>query len=137
MINYKNYNFNVDEDFVMFLISKLITCFINGSTSGMKSQSIAYLPIGSAHIYWILDLEGEVHSIWDLWSSNLQKCKVNIFFEVGWGGQHISVGFIYISKGLPNPDLTPQKFVKGCLTPTHVNFLKIARPMVIHPLAFI
>ena len=48
---------------MMFLISKLITCFINGFTSGMKSQSISYLPIGSAHIYWILNLEGEVHSI--------------------------------------------------------------------------
>jgi hypothetical protein len=53
MISYKNKNFNVNEDFVMFLISRLITCFINGSTSGMKSQSIAYLPIGSAHIYSI------------------------------------------------------------------------------------
>ena len=62
----QNYNLNVNEDFVMFLTSKLITCFIDGFTSGMKSQSIAYLLIGSAHIYWILDLEGEVHSIWDL-----------------------------------------------------------------------
>jgi hypothetical protein len=74
------YNFNVNEDFVMFLISKLILCFIYGSTSGMKSQSIAYLPIGSTHMYWNLDLEGEVHSIWDLWSSGLQECKGNIFF---------------------------------------------------------
>ena len=65
----------------MFLISKLIMCFINGSTSIMKAQSIAYLPIGSAHIYWILDLEGEVHSIWDLWSSGLQECKGNFFFR--------------------------------------------------------
>ena len=50
----------------MFLTSKLVSCFIDGFTSGMKSQSIAYLLLGSAHIYWILDLEGEVHSIWDL-----------------------------------------------------------------------
>ena len=62
----QNYNLNVNEDFVMFLTSKLITCFIDGFTSGMKSQSIAYLLIRSAHIYWILDLKGEVHSIWDL-----------------------------------------------------------------------
>jgi hypothetical protein len=46
----KNYNLNVNEDFVMFLISKLITCFIDGFTSGMKSQSIAYLLFGSAHM---------------------------------------------------------------------------------------
>ena len=81
----------------MFLISKLITCFINGSTSGMKSQSIAYLPLGSAHIYWILDLEGEVHSIWDLWSSGLQELKCNFFLKLGgmgnifWSGQKISL----------------------------------------------
>ena len=50
----------------MFLTSKLFSCYIDGFTSGMKPQSIAYLPLGSAHIYWILDVEGEVHSIWDL-----------------------------------------------------------------------
>ena len=50
----------------MFLTSKLVLCFIDGFTSKMKSQSITYLLLGSARIYWILDLEGEVHSIWDL-----------------------------------------------------------------------
>ena len=47
----------------MFLTSKLITCLIDGFTSGTKTKSIAYLLIGSAHIYWILDLKGELHSI--------------------------------------------------------------------------
>ena len=42
---------NANEDFVIFLTSKLITCFIDGSTSGMKSQSIAYLLGGSEYIY--------------------------------------------------------------------------------------
>ena len=50
----------------MVLTSKLVTCFIDGFTSGMKSQSIVYLLIESAHIYWIVDLEGEVHSTRDL-----------------------------------------------------------------------
>ena len=50
----------------MFLTSKLIMCFIDDFTSGMKSQSIACLRIESAHIYWILEFESEVHSIWDL-----------------------------------------------------------------------
>ena len=51
----------------MFLTSKLVLCFVDGFTSKMKSQSIVdYLLLGSARIYWILDLEGEVHSIWDL-----------------------------------------------------------------------
>jgi ligand-binding sensor domain-containing protein len=64
MVSHKNFNNNVNEDFVIFLTSKLITFFVDGFTSGMKSQSIVYLLSGSAHIYWILDLEGEVHSIW-------------------------------------------------------------------------
>ena len=66
MAFYKNYSLNADEGFVIFLTSKLITCFIGGFTLTMKSQSIAYLLSGSGDIYWILDLEGEVHSIWDL-----------------------------------------------------------------------
>ena len=44
----------------MFSTSKLITCFIDGFPSGMKSQSIVYLLIGNAHTYWNLDLEGDV-----------------------------------------------------------------------------
>ena len=70
-----NYNLNVNEDFVMVLTSQLIMCFIDGFTSGIKSQSIGNLRIGSAHIYWILDSESEVHSIWDLQSSgHAQPC---------------------------------------------------------------
>ena len=85
----------------MFLISKLIMCFINGSTTGMESQSIAYLPIGSAHIYWILDLEGEVHSIWDLWSSGLQERKGNIFLKLGGAGNMFRSGSKNSWKGYP------------------------------------
>jgi hypothetical protein len=49
------------------LTSKLIGFFIDGFTSGIKSQSMAYLLGGSAHIYiGFEDLEGEVLSIWDL-----------------------------------------------------------------------
>ena len=55
------------------MTSKLITCFIDGFTSKRKSQSIAYLLNGSAHIYWILDLEDEVHSIWVIWTSGLHS----------------------------------------------------------------
>ena len=66
MVSHKIYNLKFNEDFVKFLASKLLTCFVDGFTSGMKSQTIAYLLIGSARMYWILDLEGEVHSIRDL-----------------------------------------------------------------------
>ena len=38
MVSHKNYNLKVNEDFVIFLTSKSITCFIDGFTFGMKSQ---------------------------------------------------------------------------------------------------
>ena len=80
MVRFKIYNLNANESFVIFFTSKLITCFIGGFILTMKPQSIAHLLLGSAHIYWIVDLEGEVHSIWDLWVSDLQECKRNEFF---------------------------------------------------------
>ena len=40
-----------------------------------------YLLDGNERIYWILDLENEVHSIWDLWKS--AKCKVNGYLKLG------------------------------------------------------
>ena len=48
----------------MFLTSKLITCFIDGFTLKRKFQSISHLLNEGEHIYWILDLGDEVHSIW-------------------------------------------------------------------------
>ena len=75
MVSHKNHYLSVDKGFVNFLTSKLITCFIDGFTSKMKSQSIVYLLNGSEHIYWILDLQNGVHSIWILWTNNLQECK--------------------------------------------------------------
>ena len=50
MVSHKNYNLNVNEDFVMFSTSKLITCYIDSFTSIMKSQSIAYL-LNGMYIY--------------------------------------------------------------------------------------
>ena len=52
MVSRKNYNLNTNEGFVIFLTSKLITCFIGGFTLIMKPQSIAHLLNGSEHIYW-------------------------------------------------------------------------------------
>ena len=73
MVSHNNYNLSGNEAFVMFMTSKLITCFIDGFTSERKSKSIAYLLNESEHIYWILDLEDEVHSIWVIWTSGLQS----------------------------------------------------------------
>ena len=51
MVSHKNYNLNAKEDFLIFLTSKLITCFIDGFIFKRKSQSITYLLNGSEHIY--------------------------------------------------------------------------------------
>ena len=71
MISHKNYTLSANEGFVSFWTSKLTSCFIDYFTLNMKSQPnsmlhVAYLLNGSEDIYWISDLEGEVHSIWDL-----------------------------------------------------------------------
>ena len=51
IVSHKNYNLKANEDFVMFMTSKLITCFIDGFTLGMKSQETFNLLSGSVHIY--------------------------------------------------------------------------------------
>ena len=63
MVSHKNYNLSVNEGFVIILTSKVVTSFIGGFTLIMKFQSSVYVLNGSEHVYWILDLEGEVHSI--------------------------------------------------------------------------
>ena len=75
MVSHKNYNLNAKQGFCHFFTSKLITSFIDGFTSKRKSQSIACLLNGSEHIYWILDFENKVHSIWVIWTSSRQECK--------------------------------------------------------------
>ena len=51
MVSPKKYNLSANEGFVVFLTSRLITCFIGGFTRKMKSQLIAYSRNGSEHIY--------------------------------------------------------------------------------------
>jgi hypothetical protein len=92
MISHKNHDLNANEGFVLFLTSKLITCFFGSFTLKMKSQSFAYVLNGSEHIYWILNLEGEVHSIWGLWINGLQECKGNGFSEIGQAGNNFRSG---------------------------------------------
>src|ERR1700738_720627 len=40
IVSDKNYNLNGNEDFVIFLTSKLISCFIDGFTLKMKSSQL-------------------------------------------------------------------------------------------------
>ena len=87
MASHKNHNLSANEGFIILLTSKINENF----TLQMKSQSIVYLLNGSEPIYWILDLEGEVHSMWDLWITGLQECKGNGFFRSQAGGQQFLV----------------------------------------------
>ena len=73
MVSHTNYNLNANEGFLMFLTSKLITCFIDNFILKMTSQSIAYLLDEGERIYWIVDLDNEMHPIWVIWTSGLQE----------------------------------------------------------------
>ena len=117
-VSHKIYNLNANEGFVMFLTSKSITCFINGFTSKRKSQLIVYLLNESEHIYWILDLENEVHSIWVIWTSGLQECKGEA--KVGVLGQGRGAETLAFSM-LPLP-AAPAAM-------THATFIKINKKL--------
>ena len=114
MVSHKNYNPNANEDFVMFLTSNLITCFIDGFIFGMKSQSIASLLIGSAHTYWTLDLfitQYEIYrqtafkNAWAMFSLKLDG--VDNRFRSG------SVNLKKTLGGCPSPYLPPLQVRRG------------------------
>ena len=83
----------------------------------MKSQSIAYLLHENEDLFWIWDLQSEVHLIWDLWISGLQESKGNDFFEVGRVGNNFRSdleNLDFLDGRLPLPESTsPEKFMEG------------------------
>ena len=82
MASHNLFNLGANEGFVIFLTFKSITCFIDGFTSKIKSQSIAYLLNGSEHIYWILSLEDEMHSQYGLYEqAAFKNARAILFFE--------------------------------------------------------
>jgi hypothetical protein len=74
-------------------------------------------------MYWILDIAGEEHTIWDLWISGLQECKGNgyyysylksgkTFISFQWGPKKIDFFFeLAPARTLP----PPEKLVGGGL----------------------
>ena len=85
MVSHKNYNLSANHDVVIFLTSKLFH-FEN-------EVPINCLFTYWTYIYWILDLEDEVHLICVIWRSGLQECKGNFIFlsRAEWAR---STGFI-------------------------------------------
>ena len=55
------------------------------------------------HIYWTLDLEGEVHSIRDLWRSGIQECKIHELFSSYVPQHFLIVVTSRISRSLLHP----------------------------------
>ena len=93
MVSLKNDNLSASEGLVIFSTSKLLTCFIAGFTSKVKSRSVVDLLNGNEHINWILNLDDEVHSMWVIWTSGFQECQDNFIVSKSGGmGNNFSVG---------------------------------------------
>ena len=74
------------------MTSKLTTCFIDGFTSKMKSQSIVYLLNGSGHIYWILDLEMKCTQYGLYGQAAFKDARGILFSKVGQSGLYLGNG---------------------------------------------
>ena len=115
MVSHETYNLNVKWGFCNFLTPKLITLFIDGFTSGMKSQAMTRLPGGSAHIYTgfeTLKMKCTQYKICS--QATFKNTRASVFPEVGRDGQQFPNGFQEIpgrakmfAEGCPCPDLTP------------------------------
>ena len=116
MVSRKNYNLNANKGFAIFLISKLITCFIGSFALTMTPQSIAHSLNGSEHTYWNLYLEGEVHSIWDLGVSAFKNAREMSFLTYGMRVEIFGrnqKNLIFWAGGYPCPILTLRKVCEG------------------------
>ena len=87
--------------------------FIDGFTSRMKAQSTAYLLSGSAHIYWIWDLEGEAHQYGIRSQAAFKNARVVVFLKLGGADSSFRAGAKISREGWPRPDLTPPIVRRG------------------------
>ena len=92
MVSHKFFNLSANECFVIFLIFKLITCFIDNFTLKMKSHYVAYLLNESEHIYiyiyigfWTLKVKCIQYGLYG--QAAFKNARAILFFKVGWGGQ--------------------------------------------------
>ena len=99
----------------MFLTSKLVSCFVDGFNSIMKSRSIAHLLLGIYYIYIGFQSFKVKSTQYGIWSSYLQECKGNVCLKSGEAGNNFWSGSKNSREGCPRPDLTPPKVRAGCL----------------------
>src|ERR1700738_1338291 len=92
IVSEKNYNLNANEDFVIFLTSKFIMCFIGGFTLKMKSsQLLIYSMKVNIYIgFETLKMKCTQYGICG--QVALKKCKYNSFFEVRRAGNNFRSG---------------------------------------------
>jgi hypothetical protein len=99
MLSHKNYDLNANEGFVTFLTSKLSTCFIDGFTLKMKSQSITCLLNKSEHAhigFWTLKMKCTQYGLYG--QAAFKNARAILFFEFGRSRQERRMGFTWAVK---------------------------------------
>ena len=108
----------------------------------MKSQSIACLLNESEHVYWIMDLENEMQSIWDLQSKRPSKMQGQCFFSklgkagnIGFGrGQKIILGVLPRPPGFDTPKVGRGVFIITNVCPQWMETTRFKTPPKINKL---
>ena len=103
----------------MFLTSNLILCIIDGFTSGVKSQSIAYIPIESVHIYWILTFNVNCTQYGICSQAASKNARARFFFTVGGAGNNFWSGSKQIREVPPHEYDTPESLCGGVQCPLY------------------
>jgi hypothetical protein len=87
MVSLKNYNLGANEGLVIFLTSKLITCFIAGFTSKWNPyQLLIYSMEVNKYIgFWTLKMKCTQYELYG--QMTFKNAKAIYFFEVGQSGQ--------------------------------------------------
>ena len=116
MVTCKKYNLNANEDFVIFLTSKLITFFIGGFHFDNETPTNCLLTTWKCT--YILDFGPWGWSALNMgfvgeWPSRMQEQWI---FRNRTGGQQFSVGSIFSREGCTRPVLTPPKVRRGVLS---------------------
>src|ERR1700737_3644089 len=106
IVSAKNYNLSGNEDFVIFLTSKLITCFIDGFTLKMKSSQLLIYSM-EVNIYIGFETLKMKCTQYGICGQVAFKNASTLVFSKS-GGRRKNVGGCPLTKYSP-----PEKFVGG------------------------